>query len=77
MMHSTSSKDDIGDGNSRNDTATAQLVEQGVEFHKVLGRTVATAYLKEHHVPTEVIYRILSSSAARRQSPPSRTPSRY
>ena len=42
-MHSTSSKDDVVEGNSRNDTATAQLVEQGVEFHKVLGRTVATA----------------------------------
>ena len=65
-MQSTSSRDDTGDGNSRSDTATAELVEQGVEFHKVLGRTVATAYLKEHHVPVEIIYRILGSAADRK-----------
>lgn len=76
-MQSTSSRDGTGDGNSRSDTATAELVEQGVEFHRVLGRTVATAYLKEHHVPVEIIYRILGSAAARRQASPPRTPSRY
>lgn len=60
--------------NSRVDTITAAVVDRGVEFHKTLGRTVATAYCKENHVPEPVIRRILSTSQQRRalSAPPVR-----
>ena len=76
-MGAMSSHDDSGGKNSRSDTATARLVEQGIEFHTVLGRTVALAFLKEHQVPADIIYRILGSSTGRRQPEPSITPPPY
>lgn len=55
--------------NSRVDNITAAVVDRGVEFHKTLGRTVATAYCKENHVPEPVIRRILGIGQQRRALP--------
>lgn len=63
--------DDNGD-NVRTDKVMAELVERGVAFHHSLGRTVATAYLREHAVPAEVIHRVFSSVQARRPARPAR-----
>ncbi len=46
--------DQLNGDNVRTDKATAELVERGVAFHHTLGRTVATAYLREHAVPSDV-----------------------
>ncbi|MDC8760034.1 hypothetical protein [Janthinobacterium fluminis] len=64
QIHSTASRFD--GSNARSDTATAELVERGVEFHKTLGKTVATAYFKKQNLPVSVIERILNVSAPRR-----------
>ncbi len=64
--------DILSGDNVRTDKTTAELVERGVAFHHTLGRTVATAYLREHAVPAEVIYRIFSSAQARRPARPAR-----
>ncbi|MGK5069344.1 hypothetical protein D3C81_246850 [compost metagenome] len=64
--------DQLNGDNVRTDKATAELVERGVAFHHTLGRTVATAYLREHAVPSDVIYRVFSGSQARRPARPAR-----
>ena len=64
--------DIVNGDNVRTDKATAELVERGVAFHHTLGRTVATAYLREHAVPSDVIYRVFSGSQARRPARPAR-----
>lgn len=56
--------------NARVDTATAALIERGVEFYKTLGKTVAIAYFKENHVPAAIIERVLGPSQSRRPSKP-------
>ena len=64
--------DGVNGDNVRTDKVMAELVERGVAFHHALGRTVATAYLREHAVPAEVICRIFSSVHARRPARPAR-----
>lgn len=64
--------DGVNGDNVRTDKVMAELVERGVAFHHALGRTVATAYLREHAVPAEVIHRIFSSVHARRPARPAR-----
>lgn len=64
--------DIVNGDNVRTDKATAELVERGVAFHHTLGRTVATAYLREHAVPSDVIYRVFSGVQARRPARPAR-----
>ncbi|PKB20943.1 hypothetical protein [Janthinobacterium sp. 64] len=64
--------EELAGENVRTDTAMAELVERGVAFHHALGRTVATAYLREHAVPAEVIRRVFSSVQARRPARPAR-----
>ena len=66
------SLDVLSEGNARTDKVTAELVERGVAFHHALGRTVATAYLRENAVPADVIYRVFSSAQARRPARPAR-----
>lgn len=61
-----------GSGNARCDSAMAEVVERGVAFHHALGVTVATAYLREHAVPAEVIRRVFGSVQARRPARPAR-----
>ena len=58
--------EDVRGEHVRTDKVMAELVERGVAFHHALGRTVATAYLREHAVPAEVIRRVFSSVQARR-----------
>ncbi|MBE3025641.1 hypothetical protein GQ37_001305 [Janthinobacterium sp. BJB1] len=73
MKNSIDAFNSSNDGeNVRTDKAMAELVERGVAFHHALGRTVATAYLREHAVPAEVIYRVFSSAQARRPARPAR-----
>ncbi|ATD62021.1 hypothetical protein CNX70_19080 [Janthinobacterium svalbardensis] len=78
LIHPTGShgmKNSIEDGcgeHVRTDKVMAELVERGVAFHHALGRTVATAYLREHAVPAEVIRRVFSSVQARRPARPAR-----
>jgi hypothetical protein len=57
-------------GNSRSDHAMAAVAERGVAFYQTLGRTVATAYLKENQVPGAVIERLLSAGGPRRAPTP-------
>ena len=64
--------DGVNGDNVRTDKVMAELVERGVAFHHALGRTVATAYLREHAVPAEVICRIFSSVHSRRPARPAR-----
>lgn len=64
--------EDVLGGHVRTDKVMAELVERGVAFHHTLGRTVATAYLREHAVPAEVIRRVFSSVQARRPARPAR-----
>ncbi|APA67935.1 MULTISPECIES: hypothetical protein [unclassified Janthinobacterium] len=64
--------DMVNGDNVRSDKAMAELVERGVAFHHTLGRTVATAYLREHAVPVDVIHRVFSSVQARRPARPAR-----
>ena len=66
------SSDDVTGEHARTDKVTAELVERGVAFHHTLGRTVATAFLREHAVPVEVIRRVFSSVQARRPARPAR-----
>ncbi|HAT30058.1 MAG TPA: hypothetical protein DCW29_04170 [Janthinobacterium sp.] len=54
---------------ARSDAVTAALVERGIQFHKTLGKTVATAFFRENHVPDGLVERILSTSRARRGTP--------
>ena len=63
---------ECGSNNVRADQAMANVVERGVAFHHALGRTVATAYLRENAVPAEVIYRVFSGMQARRPARPAR-----
>jgi len=55
--------------NARIDHITAAVVERGLAFYNTLGRTVASAYFKENHVPAAVIGRLLASSGPRRTPP--------
>ncbi|WP_300759648.1 hypothetical protein [Janthinobacterium sp.] len=63
---------ECGSDNARADQAMANVVERGVAFHHALGRTVATAYLRENAVPAEVIYRVFSGIQTRRPARPAR-----
>ena len=63
-------------GDTRADHLTASVVERGIAFYKTLGRTVATAYLREQRVPEAVARRILDQSRERR-APPASTPPRF
>jgi hypothetical protein len=64
-------------GDARIDSDTASVVERGIEFYKTLGKTVATAYLREQRVPEAVARRILDQSRARRAPPPEPPPRFY
>lgn len=61
-----------GSDNARTDQAMANVVERGVAFHHALGRTVATAYLRDNAVPADVIHRVFSGVQLRRQARPAR-----
>ena len=66
------SSEDVIEEYVRTDKVMAELVERGVAFHHALGRTVATAYLREHAVPADVIRRVFSSVQVRRPARPAR-----
>jgi len=72
MKNNMQSSSGSSSGNARTDQAMANLVERGVAFHHTLGRTVATAYLRENAVPADVICRVFSSAQARRPARPAR-----
>lgn len=61
-------------GDTRADHATASVVERGIAFYETLGRTVATAYLREQRVPAAVARRILDGARERRAPPASKLP---
>jgi hypothetical protein len=52
----------------RTNIEMAQIVEQGISRDQLHGSVVAWRFLSSHHVPTEVILRVLSDPAKRRES---------
>ena len=72
MKNSVELANGHGNRNARTDQVMANVVERGVAFHHALGRTVATAYLRDNAVPAEVIYRVFSGVQARRPARPAR-----
>jgi hypothetical protein len=51
----------------RRDSATHQMVERALEYKRVHGLAVATAFLSERKVAASLAYRVLTSPDQRRQ----------
>jgi len=52
----------------RTNIEMAQIVEQGIARDQLHGSVVAWRFLSSHHVPNEVILRVLSEPAKRRET---------
>jgi len=53
---------------ARTNIEMAQIVEQGISRDQLHGSVVAWRFLSSHHVPNEVILRVLSDPAKRRDT---------